>query len=97
MLIAGKFEFQGPYPDGTNFNNVPAVYVVINGQRGLVLDVGETERLSDRLSAHERRPCWGRHASLGIYFAVLKEESQTTRLTIEKAVRDYYSPPCGDR
>lgn len=94
--LAG-YTFDGHHSDGANWKQVPAVYAPLDGPSGDPVDVGETDNLKERLENHERRPCWENHAIRGLYFVVRVEESETRRKVIEKAVRDYYDPPCGDK
>lgn len=97
MLIAG-YQFSEPKSlDGTNWKQVPAVYVVLD--RGIekyrVVDVGETDKLKDRLANHERRPCWERNCNGKIFIAAKVERSESARQRIEGEIRKRYNPPCG--
>ena len=95
IMLAG-YRLKGPYKDGTVWNEVPAVYVPLNGPVENPLDVGETENLKERLANHERRPCWEKHATEGLYFAVRVEESESERQKIERLIRGSYDLPCGE-
>lgn len=95
MLFAG-YQFEGPHPlDGTNWEGVPAVYVILDN-KDAVIDVGETDNLKDRLANHERRPCWERNCDGEIFVAARKEDSGPTRRRIEGEIREEYDPPCGE-
>jgi len=100
MQILG-YEFEQPYIlNRTQFNNVPAVYViytVVNG-RTIWLDVGETDELGDRLAGHERRNCWTNHSLGGeIYVGVMQVSGEVQRRNIEADLRNGLSPLCGGR
>lgn len=95
MLIAG-YEFSDPKSlDGTNWNEVPAVYVVLDEENAKV-DVGETGNLKDRLANHERRSCWERSCDGEILVAAKVEEDEVTRQKIESEIRETYDLPCGE-
>lgn len=84
------------YPLNTSFNDVPGVYVIYTSQRWL--DVGETDKLGQRIPSHERRDGWMNNASgLPINIAFLRIESQSRRLSIESNLRNSLNPICGSR
>jgi len=90
-----NYQFEGPYREaGTNFNEVAAVYVILEENNNWI-DVGETDGLKTRLATHERRNCWERNTR-DIYVAVYRENSKEERLRIEKEIRDSYNFPCGE-
>ena len=84
------------YPLNTSFNDVPGIYVICTSQKWL--DVGETDKLGQRIPSHERRNCWINNAGgLPINLAFLYVESQDQRLNIEVSLRNSLNPTCGDR
>lgn len=84
------------YPLNTNFNDVPGVYVIYTSQKWL--DVGETDKLGQRIPTHERRNCWVNNAGgLPINLAFLSVESQAQRLSMESNFRNSLNPTCGDQ
>lgn len=84
------------YPLNTNFNNVPGLYVIYTSQKWL--DVGETDKLGQRIPSHERRNCWVSNANgLPISLAFLYVESQNQRFNIEVALRGSLNPTCGEK
>jgi len=100
MQIQG-YEFEQPYfLNGTNFNNVSAVYVIYNVVKGQTvwLDVGETDELGNRLANHERRDCWTNNSGGGeLYVGVMRESNEAQRKNIEADLRNRLLPLCGER
>lgn len=100
MQLLG-YQFEPPYIiRTTTFNNVSAVYVVytvIDGKT-IWLDVGESDKLGDRITNHERKSCWSLN-SLGneIYVAVSQVRDEFTRNNIEADVRNKLLPICGEK
>ena len=99
MIISG-YEFENPYILRTaTFNNVASVYViytVINGKT-VCLDVGETDALGNRISAHERKDCWMKNAQGGeLYVGVMQVKDEFTRRNIESNLRNLLNPTCGN-
>lgn len=97
MNIQG-YNFEGPWLLGTNFNDVPGVYVIFTGQ--ICLDVGETDKLGNRINGdnHERKPQWLVRAGGGqIQIAFLNIPDQQRRLAIESSLRLALRPLCGDK
>lgn len=96
MLING-YEFQGPFPlERTEFNPVPAVYVVSNHQQNPV-DVGQTNDLKQRMSCHEREYCWKKNAPYGPMVYAFVHDNEQVRLNVESKIRDSYQFACGIR
>lgn len=95
MLRIAGIDFSGPYTDRTEWNTVPAVYVVLTGT--MPIDVGETDNLMGRMANHERRGCWLQHSPAGLCFAALVVADQEERRRIENLIRRSHSLPCGER
>lgn len=98
MINIRGYNFQGPWVLGTDFRNVPGVYVVFTNQR--YLDVGETDDLGRRINGdnHERKPQWLLNAAGNpISVAFLDVPNQQTRLMIEANLRTSLNPCCGER
>lgn len=95
MKVLG-FEFGGPHSVDANFNKIAGIYMitkpVANGH-AVVVDVGETSDLSQRIPSHDRRDCWDDNEGGLLWF--LAVASRDTRLEIEKMIRDAYPPTCG--
>jgi len=96
MITISGYNFEGPYPlDKTNFNDVAAVYVILD-DLGKKIDVGETDLLKTRLANHERKDCWRRSTNREILVVALLEPNQETRKTIESQIRSSFNFPCGE-
>src|SRR4030066_494464 len=99
MQLLG-YEFEKPYIFlQTTFYDIAAVYIVytiLNGKT-IWLDVGETDKLGNRLSTHERKDCWLIN-SLGreIYIGVMQVKNEFTRRNIELDLRNKLLPICGE-
>ena len=84
------------YSLNTGFNDVPGIYVIYTSQKWL--DVGETDKLGQRIPKHERRNCWISNAGgLPISLAFLYVVSQTQRASIEASLRTALNPTCGEK
>ena len=84
------------YTLNTSFTDVPGVYVIYTRQKWL--DVGETDKLGQRIPSHERRNCWVNNADkLPINLAFLYVGSQTQRFNIEASLRKTLNPTCGEK
>jgi len=84
------------YPINTDFNDVPGVYAIYTSQSWL--DVGETDKLGQRIPSHERRNCWINNAGgQPINLAFLYVGSQTQRFSIESNLRTALNPTCGEK
>lgn len=99
MQING-YSFEQPYTLITRFNNVSAIYVVytVVSGRTVWLDVGETDKLGDRIANHDRKNCWLRQASSNkIYIGIKQEADEFTRRQVEADLRNQLLPLCGER
>ena len=96
MNILG-YHFQGPFAHNLSFDDdFRCVYAIVSNRTTLI-DVGETSSINDRLSSHERRPCWLRNGGATIELYVLVESNQNRRLQIESFIRNSTDPVCGVR
>ncbi|NPU88333.1 MAG: hypothetical protein HPY87_00085 [Fervidobacterium sp.] len=99
-----NYNFQGPYSlDGLEkIQNVSGVYVVtctdIFG-KSLLLDVGESGELRERLKKHDRMECWKKHckSSIQVYVHYTIGMREDERKKIEQRIRSSYKLPCGER
>jgi hypothetical protein len=95
----GKYNFEGPYPDTNNLRAQSGVYVILGktgGNNWNVVDIGESGNVKDRISTHDRSPCWKKQGHAELAVAVLHVNEQQ-RMSIERELRANYNPPCGDR
>jgi hypothetical protein len=96
------YTFDGPYSSLEQLQNQGGVYVVWSrrGGRWLVLDVGESGAVRDRLVSHERADRWRQFCGGGtVYYAATYTPGGTEadRAVIEQFIRSVAKPPCGDR
>jgi len=87
--------YDGPHQISTsNFNRVSGVYLGVNSN-GKIVDVGETEDLSERIPNHERAVCWNNNGGYFLWFH--REGNLLQRRLKEKQVRSKFNPACGIR
>ncbi|NVM53141.1 MAG: hypothetical protein HWN66_05520 [Candidatus Helarchaeota archaeon] len=95
------YQFDGAYVSPDSLQSRSGVYVIWcrNGDKWIVLDVGEAADVKDRLSNHERADCWSRYCSGSIYYSATytPDLQQAGRMEIEQRIRDLENPPCGER
>lgn len=92
MANVHGFEFDGPHPVNATFNAVAGVYLIATPS-GVIVDVGETENLSERIPNHERRSCWRRNVGTNLWFH--REACERERYVIERFIRNKENPACG--
>jgi len=95
----GDYTFNGPYRSTDSIEDKSGVYAVICivGNKGYLLDVGESAQVKTRLDTHDRRDCWEKNCPGALTYSVkytpnLKQEA---RQEIEQKIRDQFNPPCG--
>ncbi len=102
ITLTGKSGTKYPfdvYPRSDEFKALGAVYFMTkrvkdsdgNGNHTFIY-VGETGDLSDRPLNHHRTECFDRHGANCVLIHL--EGNRTTRLAIEKDLREAYDPPC---
>lgn len=95
----GNYNFDGPHGHTSAIHARSGVYAILGknaGTQWVVVDVGESENVRDRIDSHDRRPCWQRRGHQELAAAVLYVPEQQ-RMNIERELRIHYDPPCGDR
>jgi hypothetical protein len=97
IAISG-YDFEGPFVTTASLKDQSGVYAILskasNGTYDL-LDVGESAKVKERVESHDRVSCWRRHAnSSGVSYSAYYADS-TSRMNLEKKVREQYDPPCG--
>ncbi len=95
---SGKKYTFNVYPLGTKFKDIRAVYAFTkrtpkeNTHTQAVLYVGESEKLGDRISNHEKLECV---KPLGCNcICVHSEDNEVARMAKEKDLIENYDPPC---
>ena len=97
----GNYTFEGPFAAPAPLLNKSGVYAVLTRRSVMdpyiVVDVGESGDICDRLTNHDRSPQWSlaNHGG-GIHFAALYC-NERDRMQIESELRAVYSPVCGVR
>lgn len=96
--IDGVDGFWGFYTLNDNMKTEPGVYVIFNGPGATFVDVGQSDDLNARPKNHERKPCWIKHCSKGIYFAAKLIKNAEERTSVEQTIRNNHPEmPCGER
>lgn len=93
----GSHFLNGPFIDNDQLPSLSGVYVITTLDRlnrHLVLDVGESENIRERISTHDRTSQWLTSAMAGLY-AWTHYCDERNRMIIESALRLAYSPACG--
>ncbi|MCC6180617.1 MAG: hypothetical protein IT237_02155 [Bacteroidia bacterium] len=88
-----------------DFKDVAAIYVIIcvsESGSWKVIDVGQSGQLGTRIDDHPRMDCWKNNCPSGniwvcIYKTPTADMTKDQRLALEKELRDFYKPNCGDR
>jgi hypothetical protein len=72
---------------------------VILGRHGAastwnVIDVGESQNIRERVSNHNRAPCWRGQGHAQLSVAAIYADAHN-RMLIERQLRVQFNPPCG--
>jgi hypothetical protein len=98
IALAG-YPFDGPFDDMEDTQDQPGVFAVVCGAvqpQVHVVDVGEADRIRERLQTHERTPCWERDCEEIRYVAHYTPNLDAeARQRIEAEIREEYDPVCG--
>jgi len=100
MININNIGFEGPYENVSPLQHSQGVYAILDRRsdgRWHPIDVGESADVLDRVTNHDRGPCWNhrRQGVLGVAVAYTPGFSDNQRRLIERAVRDFLDPPCG--
>ena len=97
-IQVGSYHAEGPFGNVNGLKARSGVYVIL-GRPGvsaswIVVDVGESGNVQERVENHDRAPCWrGQgHAELAVA-AIYADERN--RILIERQLRVQFNPPCG--
>jgi hypothetical protein len=97
-IQVGNYHAEGPFRNVSSLLTRSGVYVILGRLTAAlpwqVVDVGEAGDIQQRVSCHDRAPCWrGQgHAELSVA-AIYTDEPN--RMLIERQLRAQYNPPCG--
>lgn len=94
--------FEGPYTDVNQLHSASGNYVVLGrnqvGGDYNIVDNGISERdIKDRIKNHDRQNCWKAQKYKELSVAVRYTNNLSEMYNLEKAIRDTYNPPCGER
>lgn len=91
------YTFAGPYDSVEQLNDESGVYVVVTGETGnwKLLDCGESPKVKERVSNHERRECWQRNAVEGRIAFFVKNAEVKGRQMIAEEILNENEFPCG--
>lgn len=95
----GTHSFDGPHTNNGTLPAISGVYLITTlaqNQRHTIIDVGESNNISDRISNHDRSSQWQQNKQNGLYAWVLAA-NEAQRMLTEKAHRLAYNPVCGER
>lgn len=91
--------FMGPYEDKDSLPNRPGIYVILcqDGNSGsIVLDVGESSDIKNRIKNHDREKQWLR-CCYNVRYCCLPILDEEVRKELEQKIRLSYNPICGER
>ena len=95
----GSYNFEGPFPTTDALHNRSGVYTILGSDQPgqfVVLDVGESATLRDRVANHDRQNQW-HQCGYGTLLAAAHYTDAVARVRIERELRAAYNPPCGLR
>lgn len=99
-ITIGNLNFDGPFSGPSQLQPRSGVYAILGRGAGvgnwIVVDVGETGDVKDRVENHDRKQQWQGtgHATLGVAAFYC---DAATRMRVEQQLRQQYNPACGDR
>jgi len=91
-------EFDGAFTNPNSLKPAAGVYVIWcdPGKYWIVLDVGESENVVERIKNHDRADCWRRNCSGNIYYSATYISDQTDRIDLEYRIRSQERVACGE-
>lgn len=96
----GSYNFDGPFDNTSSLRKQSGVYAILGRNaatdRWIVMDIGESMDLQDRVINHDRKDCWGRQRYQQVQVGVLYCDGQA-RIRVEQQLRAQFNPPCGER
>ena len=99
-ITIGNYNFDGPFAAASSLKNQSGVYAILgrrsNGDRWIVVDIGESERVRERVENHDRVSCWN-HQGHSHLAAAAHYCAEGQRMSVERALRNQFNPPCGDK
>ena len=94
----GKYHAEGPFGKEADLQARSGVYVILGrtsqSQKWNVVDVGESADVRERVTNHDRAPCWRGQGHARLAVAAIYSDARK-RISIERELRAQFSPPCG--
>lgn len=102
MITIGEYHFEGPVYNKAALKNLPGVYAVLDDRgtnRFILLDIGESEEVRDRIENHNRESCWLLNRRGRICYAAhyMPGSTRQQRESVEQELRRQLAPACGVR
>lgn len=100
-IKVGNYTFDGPYADTSKIQDRSGIYAIhcYREKNYYLIDVGEANKVKERIDTHDRKACWKQNCSGSLIFSVLYTPNlaQPGRMSIEQIIRTLYKPPCGHK
>jgi hypothetical protein len=92
------YELDGPYESADGLQSRSGVYVIStkapDGEH-VIIDVGESSDVRDRVTHHDRAEEWPKYVRNGFYISAYYCD-EPKRMKVERRIRKHYDPPCGE-
>ncbi|MGQ4878879.1 hypothetical protein ACOJCM_09960 [Billgrantia sp. LNSP4103-1] len=93
-----NYTADGPHSNVDPLLSQSGVYVILGRPQQtanwIVVDVGESQNVQERVANHDRKLCWGGQGHSQLAVAAIYADQQN-RVLIEKQLRQRFNPPCG--
>jgi hypothetical protein len=94
----GYYHAEGPFGNVNGLAARSGVYIILGRRPAqsdwIVVDVGESGNVRDRVSNHDRTPQWQRQGHLELAVAAIYADERN-RMLIQDQLRVQFNPPCG--
>jgi len=94
----GNYHADGPFGNANGLAERSGVYVILGRasmqSQWIVVDVGESGNVRDRVGNHDRGPQWRCQGHMELAVAAIYAD-EPNRMLIERQLRTIFNPPCG--
>jgi len=94
----GNYHAEGPFGNAKGLAARSGVYVILGRTSAqaqwIVVDVGESGDVQNRVGTHDRMPEWQRQGHMELAVAAIYADERN-RTLIERQLRAQLNPPCG--